>query len=321
MEEPTISVIIPVYNVEAYLKKCVDSVLAQTYRSIEVILVDDGSPDRCGAMCDDYARENPHVRVIHKKNGGLSAARNAGLDAASGQYIAFVDSDDYVAPEMLERLREAAVKTQAELVICDCCMVNETGEEEVLPPLSAGVYTPRQAVEAMEADPFYWRHVTAWNRLYKKELFDTIRFPVGRLHEDEFTVLSFYERCKRIVVIPDRLYYYLQRDGSIMTDRFLGYSYDGLDAYLEQIHYYQRRGWTDLAGGPVLRAYKRCWVCLRSIDVWQHRKTIGAYVKTVSRALCRCDLLRSVYIRVYYALRLLQCRFGRKTGSANPVHR
>lgn len=127
-KEPIISIIVPVYKVENYLQKCIDSILAQTFRDFELILVDDGSPDRCPELCDAAAEKDSRIRVIHQKNGGLSAARNAGLDAARGGWIAFVDSDDAIEPEMYEALHDSAVKENADVAVCNFQLLDETGK-------------------------------------------------------------------------------------------------------------------------------------------------------------------------------------------------
>ena len=208
-ERPKLSVIVPVYKVEPYLQKCIDSILNQTFRDLELILVDDGSPDSCPAICDAAAEKDERVVVLHRKNGGLSAARNAGLMAARSDYIGFVDSDDYIAPEMYEKLYAAMVESNAQLAVCSYTYVDTKGN--VLPKwespiLSGGGVLDRvQMMDRLGGDRS-WYYITAWNKLYRRELFENIRFPFGKLHEDEYVVHHVFWACERIVVLPESLY-------------------------------------------------------------------------------------------------------------------
>jgi len=222
---PLISVIIPVYKVEAYIAKCVDSVLSQTYANIEIILVDDGSPDGCYKICEDYVQKDHRVKVIHKENGGLSSARNAGLDIARGEYIGFVDSDDYIAADMYQKLLEAIKKEKADLAICDTVVIYEKEDVEVYKPLKDETLNKFEAFEAL-LDGF--NVITVWNKLYSKHIFKNLRFPDGRIHEDEFIVHRVFNACAKIVTISDKLYYYVKRQGGIMLS---GYTLKRLDAW------------------------------------------------------------------------------------------
>lgn len=214
MAEPTISIIVPVYKTEAYLEKCVDSILAQTFRDFELLLIDDGSPDNCSALCEEAAARDPRIRVIHQKNAGLSAARNTGVEAARGEWIGFVDSDDSIAPEMYETLLTYARRDGAQIAVCDYLLVTEAGE-----PLPSSYRLEEDkvldrvgALEQMNRGHFK----VAWNRLYRRELFETVRFPVGKIHEDEYTAHQFYWQCERITIAAKPLYFYVQRGGSII---------------------------------------------------------------------------------------------------------
>ena len=212
-----ISVIVPVYKVEKYLNKCVNSILGQTYQNLEIILIDDGSPDNCGAICDAYAKKDSRIEVIHKKNGGLSDARNSGLDIAKGDYIAFVDSDDYIHCEMIEKLLCSSKENDADISICSAQMVDEQNRALGVLPVTPGVYTGIQVIE--EYDYFHGAYVVAWNKLYKRHIFDNLRYDVGKIHEDEFSFHRVFSKCKIVSCVDDALYYYLQRSGSIMSKR------------------------------------------------------------------------------------------------------
>lgn len=210
--QPLISVIIPVYKVELYLRECIDSVLAQTYQNLEVILVDDGSPDQCGSICEQYAEKDNRVCVIHKENGGLSDARNAGIDVAKGEYIGFVDSDDWVAPDMYECLYKASVEYNAEIVVCgyyDCWR----GKYHAAYHSDVQIYENEEGMEAL-----LWLKIGnySWNKLYKRELWTKdIRFPKGKVYEDVRTTYRVVQKSKTIVSIPEIKYYYRRRNDGI----------------------------------------------------------------------------------------------------------
>lgn len=208
-----ISIIVPVYKVESYLKKCIKSIVNQTYRNIEIILVDDGSPDDCGKICDEFSEQDSRIVVIHKENGGLSDARNAGLDIAKGNYIGFVDSDDWIACDMYEKLLNAIHKYDAEIAIC-CIKKIRKDKTEVQDIERNIVYSKQKALYELIVD----KNVNsfAWNKLYKKELFQNLRFPKGRVFEDTLFMYQIFEKANRVVHINEPLYYYLRRDDSIL---------------------------------------------------------------------------------------------------------
>lgn len=228
--EDLISVIVPVYKVEKYLCRCIDSIIAQTYANLQIILVDDGSPDESGAICDYYAAGDSRIKVIHKENGGLSDARNAGLEAACGSYIGFVDSDDYICPDMYEKLYNAVMACNADMAVCNFRYVDENGndieERNNALPVRNEVIAGRTAL-ARTLDDKGWYYVTAWNRLYSRRLIRDIYFPEGKLHEDEFIAHRVYSKAVRVACVADVCYMYVQRGGSIMQT---GYGIHNLDA-------------------------------------------------------------------------------------------
>ena len=191
MNRPLISVIIPVYEVEAFLHKCIDSVIGQTYRELEIILVDDGSPDNCGDVCDEYAAVDSRIKVIHKQNGGLSDARNAGLDAASGEFIGFVDSDDHIEPDMFECLYQALYTSGSDISICNHIIDNEiTGNmTSAAGPESESSLrmTQKEALSVLIDDLIIRNYM--WNKLYRASLFEGLRFPAVKVFED--TVMQY----------------------------------------------------------------------------------------------------------------------------------
>lgn len=225
-----ISLVIPVYKVEKYLHKCVDSILAQTYKNLEIILVDDGSPDNCGKICDEYAAKDSRIKVIHQPNGGLSVARNAGLDIATGDYIGFVDSDDYIAPEMFEKLYFALTENSADISICNYDYVDSLYQTmNVYSPVENRLYNSAEIIECLFSE-YYCYFVTVWNRLYKAEVFSRLRFEEGKKFEDAFIAHHIFLECRKIVTIRDKLYYYLQRNDSIMGSKLSVSKCDELEA-------------------------------------------------------------------------------------------
>lgn len=217
---PEISVIVPVYKVEPYLRRCVDSILAQTFSDIEVILVDDGSPDGCPAICDEYAWLDKRVKVIHQKNGGLSAARNAGLDwvfaNSDSQWISFVDSDDWVHPQFLEYLHRAAVESNVEISMCNVQKVSEFAITDKI-----NVYDGYSIENAMDFySKQYFLGTSAWNKLYKRNIFLKARYPVGKLFEDAFLTYRLLYQAEDIAYIDNKLYYYYKNENSIMHSHY-----------------------------------------------------------------------------------------------------
>lgn len=219
--EPLISVIVPIYNVEKYLPRCVDSLLGQRYRNLELLLVDDGSTDGSGALCEAYAARDARVRVLHKPNGGLSDARNAGLAAARGEYLSFVDGDDWVSPYYLENLYRALEQADADF--------SASGFEEVFEgqPVSAEPTDTLEQFEILRQEACLKRilyqdgmEVTTPTKLYKKELFNGVQYPVGKLYEDIPVAYEIVKRSRKAACIANRDYYYFQRGDSIQNMAF-----------------------------------------------------------------------------------------------------
>ena len=213
-----ISIIVPVYKVEQYLNKCVKSIINQTYKNLEILLVDDGSPDSCPKMCDEWAKKDERIKVIHKQNGGLSDARNAAIDVATGKYIMFVDSDDYLDENICTILYDLIKKYNATFSMCDAKDIQENKPEIIT---EASVEEIKETVfEGEEILPLMLKtnikyFMTAWAKLYEKDLFKTLRYDVGKIHEDEFILHKLLINTKKIVHINKQMYFYLQRSGSI----------------------------------------------------------------------------------------------------------
>lgn len=237
-----VSIIVPIYRVQDYINKCVESIMAQTYSNIEIILVDDESPDNCPEICDDYAKKDARVRVIHKKNGGLSDARNAGLEMATGEYIAFVDGDDYVSSDYIQALYEVCVKDESDISCCGYYRVY--GEKLIKAPKSTDkkLFTGIEAIRDIFTAGTLCE-VMAWNKLYKRSLFIdyNIRFPVGKIHEDTFTTYKLFYYAERVGFIDKPLYYYIQRNDSIMGQTFNAKRLDVLDMLREAEEFFSEK--------------------------------------------------------------------------------
>jgi glycosyltransferase involved in cell wall biosynthesis len=220
--KPLVSVIVPVYNVEKYLGRCVDSILGQTYDNLEVILVDDGSTDGCPAICDDYSLNDSRVKVIHKENGGLSDARNAGIEAMSGELVGFVDSDDYIERDMYEYLLSGMRNGAVGIA---CCPQIDTYEYRKYYNVS-NVDETFDSVAALEDLFFDRRENYAWNKLYRAELWDGVRFPKGMNFEDIATVYKTYERARNVMYLREPKYYYIHRKSSISGTKDFNFKRD-----------------------------------------------------------------------------------------------
>ncbi len=258
-QKPLISVVVPVYNVEKYLNKCLDSIIGQTYRNLEIILVDDGSTDDSGVICDIYREKDSRVRVVHQKNQGLSGARNTGINMANGELLGFVDSDDYIVENMYERLLEVLLKNDAQISICDCECIMEAGEEishQEYPKLETEVLNKEQAFQRLDGFSYpYWKYVTAWNKLYRKHLFEELRYPVGKKNEDEFIAHILISKAERLAVISEPLYMYNQRADSIMGGSQKKKHIDAVYALKERCNFFLERNYKQLYKATLRMAY------------------------------------------------------------------
>lgn len=237
-----ISIIVPVYNVEKYLITCIDSILQQTILNFELILVNDGSTDSCGQICDEYQKLDKRVVVIHKENGGLSSARNAGLDVARGNYIAFVDSDDYISKDMYEILFNNIKKYDACISICGRNLFKLDSDLNTLEHKNKDQYENEELYSNEDAlyRLFYLKgfDMSVCDKLYKKELFDNLRFPINRISEDTFVIYKLFSKSNKVVVdLKNKKYYYRQRIGSITKSNFSDKDLDCIFAAKECIDY------------------------------------------------------------------------------------
>ncbi|MBR0485630.1 MAG: glycosyltransferase [Oscillospiraceae bacterium] len=231
-----ISVVVPIYKVEKYLPNCIESILQQTYCNLEIILVDDGSPDNCGKICDEYAKKDDRIRVIHKPNGGLSDARNAGIDIATGEYITFIDSDDFILPDMLKIMMNLLLEEKADLVECRRlrCKENDTLKStKVLERnIQFATYTGNDKMKV-----FFQKDgsdTTAWGKIYKTSLFENIRYPKGKIHEDVFTTYQLIHRAEKLVLTEYAGYVYRENSNSITGAIFSEKKLDAIEGKIQQ---------------------------------------------------------------------------------------
>ncbi len=238
-KQPLISVIVPVYKVEKYLDKCVSSIVNQTYENLEILLVDDGSPDCCGAMCDAWAEKDARIKVIHKENGGLSDARNAGLAVAKGELISFVDSDDWIEPDFISILVDVLKKTDSDIAACG---IDTFYEDEPVQPVThqetVECYEQKEALSRLIDDKL--RQVV-WNKLYKRSVIGSIFFAKGKLHEDEFWSYQIIGNARAVGVTETIGYHYLQRRESIMGAKYTLRRLDAIEAKEQRQKYLEAR--------------------------------------------------------------------------------
>ncbi len=251
-----ISVIVPVYGVEKYLNRCIESITKQTYKNLEIILVDDGSPDHCPELCDEWAERDFRIRVIHKANGGLSDARNAGMKAATGAYIGFVDSDDWIDPQMYERLVIAMKRNQCDIAACGVKMVWESGlSDRILIMTPDCVLNRKEAQKALLEENLIKQPV--WYKLYKTDCIKHVFFDVGYCHEDVLWSYRAIGAAEKVSLIEHIGYYYFQRKDSIMG---VGYSLKRLDAlkgYCRR-YAYMKTEFPELADMALKAIWSRC---------------------------------------------------------------
>lgn len=235
-----ISIIVPVYNVEKYIDKCINSILLQTYQHIEIILVDDGSIDNSGVICDNYQKKDCRIKVIHKKNGGLSDARNVGIEFSKGKYITFIDSDDYIEKNYIEFLYKILKTNEAEISICDFKYISEY--ERLMNKISNSkkeiIYSKKEALKELCTDKTFPN--SAWGKLYLKNLFEDIRYPKGRIFEDIPTTYKLFSKCNKIVYGDWALYNYLYREKAISKSEFNLRRLDAIDFTNEMTNYIEK---------------------------------------------------------------------------------
>lgn len=242
----TISVIVPIFNRELYLKNCIDSILNQSYRNLEIILVDDGSTDRSLSICKEYALLDERIKIVHKENGGLSSARNAGINVATGEWISFIDSDDSINMNFYTTLKEVADKNKCDIVQCDMERVAEQKKVNDIKEYSTSLFTNKQALEE-----FYGRRYTVFksscNKIFRKNLFNDVRYPEGRIFEDRWIANQLYYKAHCVAYIDYPMYYYTVNNSGIMHQKASKKNYDTCILYLKHYDYFTKKNEKELA--------------------------------------------------------------------------
>ncbi len=254
MSQPLVSIIVPIYKVEPYLRRCLDSIVNQTYTNLEIILVDDGSPDGCPQICDEFAANDKRIIVIHKENGGLSDARNTGLDICKGEYISFVDSDDWVDEKYIEILLDLAIKENADIVIGENIQTKQVVQKQNIKSITK-THSSKDALVHLFSQN-HLAFIVSWGKIYKRDLFSTLRFPVSKFHEDEFTTYLLFNKSKKISYTSKILYFYFQRPDSIMGKQ---HPQDLLEAEEKQFDFILKNNMLDLLSN---QAKLICWQIL-----------------------------------------------------------
>lgn len=284
MDRFEISVVVPIYNVKPWLSECVNSILEQEIDvPFEVLLVDDGSTDGCAEVCDAFAAKDPRVKVIHQENGGLSAARNTGIDAAQGRYYAFVDADDRICPGFLQTLYTACEKNDAYMSLCAVEDVREDGSsyepKQTTHPVAEGVFCGKELLKDFfsEGGTVY---TVAWNKLYRAEVWKLLHYPEGRLHEDDFVAHRLFWRCDKVVCVDKILYNYRSRNGSIMLSSLRPESFDAVDGLVDRYRFYVEK---DTAPELIDAAYAACWRRYMSLCGRIRQNPTPELVKAISK--------------------------------------
>ncbi len=296
-----IGVIVPVYRVEKYIDRCVQSILRQSYRDFVLVLVDDGSPDLSGKMCDEYAAEDPRVHVIHQKNGGLSSARNAGLDYLADRgdcnWITFIDSDDWIHPQMLEWMIQAA--DEKKVKVCVSGYSETLGDD----PWSEAL---RGEAVLWPPQTFYREHfinaTIACAKLYHRDCFKTLRFPEGKLHEDEFITYQVLLAQERVAVISEPLYAYYVNSDSITKSQWKPKRLDAWEAFEEQLAYFQAHNYPELVTFRLRGYLENALVNLEGAKSVSDEKSIRFIEKRIRNLIRRCWHARVIHFRYDFDL-------------------
>ena len=287
-----ISVIVPVYNTERYIDRCIDSITRQTYSKLEIIIVDDGSTDTSPAKCDSWAERDNRIRVIHQANAGQGAARNVALNAATGKYIGFVDSDDYIAPGMYEKLYGLIRANEADMSICEFSHVNEDGEifatdEKIM---SDEVISGEQAIHRLVEKKYSWHYIFIWNKLYRAELFSTLRFPEGVIFEDAHVTYRTAYSARKIAVSSEALYFYTRRHDSTMGRAdgkifYLKSFYDDVYILNDTYNYLISIGKPELTENIIRDMYKLLKRTFRKANYLQYRDEFREFTQLTMNKL------------------------------------
>lgn len=307
---PLVSIIVPIYNVERYLERCVDSLIEQTYQNIEIILVDDGSIDLSGKICDKYAGQFNRIKSYHKPNGGLSDARNYGIEYANGEYLFFVDSDDWLEIETISSMVEEAILNDSDIV---CCGIKRVYDDNVWEPFTdkgCELYSQKEALENyLNGNKIC---TVAWNKLYKRRLFSELRFPKGKINEDEFTTYKAILASSKIVYIDDYFYCYYKRHDSIMALNTYK-NLDIVDALGERIEFFIRNNYANFASNTLDQALSIIYKVFRSNSLNKDNiEIIEKFMDKINKKTLLCNsnfksitknILKLIYIKIELCLK------------------
>lgn len=242
---PIISIIVPIYNVESYLERCIESILNQSFKEFELILVNDGSTDSCKDICNEYKKRDSRIVVVNKKNEGVSSARNLGLDLAKGEYIGFIDPDDFINKDMYKILFDTIQANNSDMVICDYYKVNEDDINKFRNLKCNCENIEVKNLNKLESiDNLFLtgeKFIFAWNKLYKRELFNDLRYEKGRIYEDEYLAHRILYKCNKVSIIEAKIYYYVQRKGSLINSPFTVRRFDKVYAIKDRVDFLREK--------------------------------------------------------------------------------
>ena len=289
MTQPLVSVMIPIYNVFDYLDRCIESVINQSYSELEIILIDDGSPDDCATICDEWAKKDHRITVIHKKNGGQAEARNYGMQIICGEYVSFIDSDDYIADDFFEVLLSAALEHHSDIVVCDFAKTYENGDcEQYHDDLAVSEFSTHEGMVALLNGTTFYLHV--WDKLYKRTIVEAIDFDVGKIHEDVFWIYQAFGAADSITKINRTMYFYLQRESSTM-----GHGYSSLRSldFLDQkwkCKLYIEKNFSELALQAKLDFFGSCMYLMQCVIKYMHGEEKHQAIAAIRDYKKKCNL-------------------------------
>ena len=311
--EKKISVIVPIYNVAQYLEKCLKSIINQTYQNLEIILVDDGSTDDSADLCDIYAKKDKRIKVIHKKNGGLSDARNVGIDSATGEYLAFIDSDDWIDNTMFEEMEKKIEQENVDIVICN--VVHWDGKNNDMQP--GGVIKHEQRIQQGEmfrklCQNQTFLYVIACNKLYRSSIFNDIRYPKDYIHEDAAVIHQIYDKCQSVLLIPEFFYYYRQHNESIMGEGFSVKRIDWLVALADRATFFKKKKLKDCEQYSLIKYDQILWKLISDVpNFYKNRKYNNRLKKSIRMVIIA--MVKSGKIRVSHKFYMLVMMFSTRT--------
>lgn len=283
-KSPIVSVIVPVYKTENFIRRCVDSILNQSFPNFELILVDDGSPDNCPEICDEYEKTDDRIRVIHKINGGLSDARNVGYEFSRGEWITFIDSDDWIHKDYLDILYHACIDNNVELSMCGYIRTNGSDVISTKTSYAIDIETPENVWCNNPLNDV----VSAWCKLYHRDICEGIKFPFGKLNEDAYTIYKYIFRCTKIAIVNAELYYYYQNPEGITGQKWHIKKMDSIGAFREQIEFFQNKNLKNAKEASILKYFDILeWHLIELKNHPEYKKIYQKTIKEMRKMLIR----------------------------------